>query len=148
LLAGAASLIPIVGMKLVYVPMTGYLGVLAGTNGEGWWFVVVFAAISFVVVDVIPDLLVRPYVSGGKLHTGALMFAYILGPLIFGWYGIFLGPVILVLFSHFARIILPELVRNERIQPESLDPATLTDDHPQSVPDGETDAEDGAQSSA
>ena len=148
LLAGAASLIPIVGMKLVYVPMTGYLAVLAGTNGEGWWFVVVFAAVSFVIVDVIPDLMVRPYVSGGKLHTGALMFAYILGPLIFGWYGIFLGPVILVFVSHFARIILPELLRNEPIRPDSLDPATIDSEQAQQVPDSDTDPDDGAQSSA
>jgi predicted PurR-regulated permease PerM len=140
LLAGGASLIPIVGMKLVYVPMTGYLALLAGTSGEGWWFVVVFAAVSFVVVDVIPDLIVRPYVSGGKLHTGALMFAYILGPLIFGWYGIFLGPIILVLVSQFARIILPELATNQPIRAESFDPADLSgDDDPQSAPDSESD---------
>mgnify|MGYP000327280240 CR=1 FL=1 len=140
LLAGGASLIPIVGMKLVYVPMTGYLALLAGTSGEGWWFVVVFAAVSFVVVDVIPDLIVRPYVSGGKLHTGALMFAYILGPLVFGWYGIFLGPIILVLVSHFARIILPELATNEPIRADSFDPTDLSDDgDPQATPDTEGD---------
>jgi len=145
LLAGAASLIPVVGMKLVYVPMTLYLGVLAVTSGEGGWFVLLFAAVSFVLVDVIPDLLVRPYVSGGKLHTGALMFAYILGPLIWGWYGIFLGPVILVLFTHFARVILPEVVNDEPIEAAPVDPATLTrQEEPEAPSDGDDAAGTGA----
>jgi len=149
LLAGAASLIPIVGMKLVYVPLTGYLALVAATNGEGWWFVTLFAVTSFVLVDVIPDLMVRPYVSGGKLHTGALMFAYILGPLVFGWYGIFLGPIILVLVSHFVRIILPELVTNEPterriVRPEAMAPEP--DPTPQG--DGKPDVDDASQSSA
>jgi len=146
LLTGAASLIPIVGMKLVYVPMTGYLALLAATNGESWWFVAVFAAVSFVVVDAIPDFIVRPYVSGGKLHTGALMFAYILGPLVFGWYGIFLGPIILVFVSHFARIVLPELLRAEPIEPDSLDPASLTGEQTQPTGESETDPDESAQS--
>jgi len=148
-LAGAASLIPIVGMKLVYVPMAAYLAVLAGTSGEGWWFVVAFAAVSFVVVDVIPDLLVRPYVSGGELHTGALMFAYILGPLIWGWYGIFLGPIVLVLVTHFARIVLPELVTDEPIRAREVDPAVLTDDTDGAdAVDGEKDADGGTPTGA
>jgi len=149
LLAGAASLIPIVGMKLVYVPLTLYLMLLATTSGEGWWFVTMFAIVSLVVVDVIPDLMVRPYVSGGKLHTGALMFAYILGPFIFGWYGIFLGPIILVLVSHFVRIILPELVTGESVEPRTIHPATVAaEPDPTSHSDGESDVDDAAQSSA
>ncbi|WP_018259248.1 AI-2E family transporter [Halomicrobium katesii] len=148
-LAGAASLIPIVGMKLVYVPMAAYLAVLAGTSGEGWWFVVAFAAVSFVVVDVIPDLLVRPYVSGGELHTGVLMFAYILGPLIWGWYGIFLGPIVLVLVTHFARIVLPELVTDEPIRAREVDPAALTGDTDGAdAVDGERDGDEGTPSGA
>jgi predicted PurR-regulated permease PerM len=136
LLAGGASLIPIVGMKLVYVPLAIYLAALAATSGEGWWFVGVFGVVTFVVVDVIPDIMVRPYVSGGKLHTGALMFAYVLGPLIWGWYGIFLGPIILVLVSQFARVVLPELLGGEPIEPRTVDPELVADDDP---PDDEPD---------
>jgi predicted PurR-regulated permease PerM len=114
LLAGIASLIPVVGMKLVYVPLLLYLAARAFTSGVGWGFVVVTAAVSFVVVDVIPDLLVRPYVTGGSLHTGSVMFAYILGPLLFGWYGLFLGPMILVFLTHFGRVVVPELLGRDR----------------------------------
>ncbi|WP_235853684.1 AI-2E family transporter [Halosimplex salinum] len=110
LLTGIASLIPVVGMKLVYVPVTFYLAATAFSEGTGWGFVVAFAVISFVIVDAIPDLMVRPYVTGGSLHTGSVMFAYILGPLLFGWYGLFLGPIILVFVTHFAKVVVPELL--------------------------------------
>ncbi|MFC7250765.1 AI-2E family transporter [Halomicroarcula sp. GCM10025324] len=144
LLAGAASLIPIIGMKIVYVPMAGFLAVEAGLQGEGWWFVALFVVVALVVVDTIPDLIIRPYVSGGGslkigplgtkpdqfedqpgLHTGTLMFAYILGPFLFGWYGIFLAPMILVLVVHFARFVLPELLQGRPIKPGAVDPTNL-----------------------
>ena len=147
LLAGAASLIPIVGMKIVYVPMAVYLGIQAGFSGEGWWFVGLFVGTAFVVVDTIPDLLVRPYVSGGgslsfgslgipkpdsgsegSIHTGTLMFAYVLGPFLFGWYGIFLAPMVLVCVIHFARIVLPKLIAGESSHPHTVDPTNLVGD--------------------
>ena len=122
LLAGVASLVPIVGMKLVYVPVALYLAVVGALNDPtGLWFVVVFAAISFVVVDTIPDLVLRPYVSGRSLHVGSLMIAYTFGPLLFGWYGIFLAPMLLVLVVHFAQLVLPELGHAEPIRPDAVD---------------------------
>lgn len=150
-LAGAASLIPIIGMKIVYVPMALYLAVDAGLDGGEWWFVALFVGVAFVVVDTIPDLVVRPYVSGGGslplgpfdlfgsthatpepdsnpgLHTGTLMFAYILGPFLFGWYGLFLAPMILVLVAHFARIVLPVIIEGEA-RPSGVDPTNLVGD--------------------
>ena len=131
LFAGVASLIPVVGMKLVYVPVAGYLGVssyLADPNTL--WFTAAFFAVSFVVVDTIPDLVLRPYVSGRHLHVGAVMIAYTLGPLLFGWYGIFLGPIILVLIVNFARHVLPVLLAREPLVPYAVDPGVATDDTP------------------
>jgi predicted PurR-regulated permease PerM len=139
LLAGIASLIPIVGMKLVYVPVLGYLGVKAALASTGFAFVILFFAISFVIVDTLPDLVLRPYVSGRNLHVGLVMFAYILGPLMFGWYGIFLGPIILVVVMHFGRIVLPELLTGSPIQPGAVDPGTLTE--PDSPPDPVEDSD-------
>ncbi|SFR58799.1 AI-2E family transporter [Halogeometricum limi] len=124
LLAGVASLIPVVGMKLVYVPVALYLaGLSYFSNPTGFWFVILFVAVSFVVVDTIPDLVLRPYVSGRGLHVGAVMIAYTFGPLLFGWYGIFFAPMILVLVVNFAKYVLPELVRGTPIQPYAVDPA-------------------------
>lgn len=116
LLTGVGSLIPVVGMKIVYIPVAIFLAIEALlTAPTALWFVVVFALVSLVIVDTIPDLILRPYVSGRNLHTGAVMIAYIIGPLLFGWYGLFLGPLLLVLIVHFARFILPELVRGEPV---------------------------------
>lgn len=112
LLAGMFSLVPVVGMKLVYWPMTGYL-LLSAVNSDSpgvLWFPAVFFGVSLVLVDALPDLFLRPYVSGKNIHIGALMLAYILGSAYFGWYGLFLGPMILVLGYHFADLILPPLL--------------------------------------
>ncbi|WP_313693921.1 AI-2E family transporter [Halorarum halobium] len=132
LLAGAASLIPIVGMKLVYFPVGIFMAGRAVALGatETLWFVLLFALASFVVVDTIPDLVLRPYVSGRSLHVGAVMVAYTLGPLLFGWYGIFLLPMLLVLVVHFVRIVLPELISGTEIKPYAVDPSYLTVDEP------------------
>jgi predicted PurR-regulated permease PerM len=126
LLTGAASLIPIVGMKLVYFPISAYLGLETALADPAFlWFPALFFAVSLVLVDTIPDLVLRPYVSGRNLHVGLVMLVYILGPLLFGWYGIFLGPMILVLVVHFVRIVLPELVAGEPIRPWAVDPTYL-----------------------
>lgn len=119
LLAGVASLIPVIGMKLVYLPVTVLLYFEAWSGEPGlFWFPTAFLVLSLVVVDTIPDFVLRPYVSGRGLHIGMVMFAYIFGPLLFGWPGIFLGPVILVLIIHFVEIILPELVSGVPTGPE------------------------------
>jgi predicted PurR-regulated permease PerM len=112
LLSGAASLVPLVGMKLVYVPATLFLLGTSFTQGrlDALWFPALFAGVSFFVVDVIPDLVLRPYVSGRHLHMGLVMFAYILGPLLFGWYGLFLGPLLLVVVVEFTRVVLPAVL--------------------------------------
>ncbi|MCU4740355.1 AI-2E family transporter [Halobacteria archaeon AArc-m2/3/4] len=124
-LCGAASLIPVVGMKLVYVPVAIYLFVRAFMMAptELVWFPLVFLVVAFVLVDFIPDMIIRPYVSGRDLHLGSIMLAYILGPLLFGWYGIFLGPMLLIVTVHFVREVLPVLVSETPIRPYSIDPA-------------------------
>ncbi len=149
LLAGAASLVPVVGMKLVYFPVAVYLYVVQFLSPDPiYWVPTAFFLLSFVVVDTIPDLVVRPMVSGqrpqveyslsppsiklrlsgdGGLHVGMIMFAYIFGPLLFGWYGLFLGPMILVVLVHFSKLVLPELLDGQRIQPYAVDPSHVTE---------------------
>ncbi|MFC7082425.1 AI-2E family transporter [Halorussus caseinilyticus] len=120
LLTGLASLVPVVGMKLVYVPLGIVLAVVAGVSDPTLlWFPAVFLLVAFVVVDTVPELVLRPYVSGGDLHTGLVMLAYVLGPVLFGWYGLFLGPLLLVLVVHFVRVIVPELVERDEFDVES-----------------------------
>ncbi|APE95159.1 AI-2E family transporter [Halodesulfurarchaeum formicicum] len=120
LLTGIASLIPVIGIKIVYVPVAIYLLVMTAGMPAVLWFTIAFVVVSFVVVDVIPDLVLRPYVSGRNLHLGMVMLAYIFGPLLFGWYGLFLGPMLLVLLVHFVALVLPELLAGAPIQPETV----------------------------
>ena len=111
-LTGIGSLVPVVGMKIVYVPVAALLAVsavLAGQAAALAW-VALFLVVTLVVVDTIPDFMIRPYVSGDLTHVGLLMFAYILGPIAFGFYGIFLGPILLVLVAQFFRIIVPYVI--------------------------------------
>lgn len=122
LLAGAGSLVPAVGTKLVYGPMAVYIAALAATTDpDTLWFPAVFVVVTGVIVDVIPDIVIRPYVSGRHLHVGLVMLAYIFGPLVFGWYGLFLGPLLLVVGVHFAEIVLPELLDRGQEDDEDWD---------------------------
>lgn len=139
LLTGIASLVPVVGIKLVYVPLTAWVGFQTVEQAAPVWFVVVFVSVSFVIVDVFPDLVLRPYVSGRGLHLGMVMLAYIFGPLLFGWYGIFLGPMLLVLVVHFVRLVLPELLAGETVEPDAVGDA-LGGDETESTPSTATTA--------
>lgn len=117
-LTGVASLIPIVVGKVVYLPVVAYLGLSAmEAGGRGLPFVAVVLVGYFLLLDVLPQTFLQPYVTGKHLNTLVLLFAYILGPIFFGWYGFFLMPVVFVLFIETVRIVLPELIHGESIDP-------------------------------
>lgn len=161
LLTGLGSLIPVVGMKIVYVPIGLYLaGRSLVTSPQSIWFPIVFLLVAAVIVDGVTELLLRPYISGRNLHVGLVLFAYILGPLLFGWYGLFLGPLLLVLLVHSARIILPDLLHGRELTPfaTAADPipdpdektsedttASDTVDTEQSETDSSTESPDGGE---
>ncbi|WP_058366970.1 AI-2E family transporter [Haloparvum sedimenti] len=123
-LTGVASLIPVVGMKVVYVPLAAATAAptLLEGNTELLAYVVGFLVVAVVVVDTIPDLVLRPYLSGETTHVGLLMLAYILGPVVFGFYGLFLAPILLVLAITFAQTALLRLL-GEQPAIERLDDA-------------------------
>lgn len=132
LLTGVGSLVPVIGIKVVWVPVgLILLADAALTDPSALWFVVVFAVVSVVVVDTLPDQLLRPYVSGRSLHVGAVMLAYTIGPLLFGWYGVFFGPLLLITIVEGARHVLPAIVGD----PSDVDEASV-------VPVGGDDVED------
>lgn len=115
--SGVAVIIPIVGMKIVYVPYSGWLLLRAtGTGGSlPVWFPVLFVVVTFVVVDTIPDFWVRSYLSAGELTLGMIMLAYVLGTVVFGWSGLFIGPIVLTVGYHFADAIFPKLVSSHSV---------------------------------
>jgi len=116
-LTGVASLIPIIGVKMVYVPIFAHLSAHAYFAGaETYWFPIVFVIAAAVIIDTIPDFVIRPYVSGERLHMGTLIFAYVIGPMIFGWYGLFFGPILLIFVTNTYRTIFPSLVKTVRVR--------------------------------
>ena len=136
-LTGAASLIPIVVGKVIYLPVVAYLGfqaLQAGSNGA-IAFVVGTLVVYFLVLDILPQTFIQPYITGRQLDMLVLMFAYILGPILWGWYGFFLLPIVFIAILELVRIVLPELVRGERLTPTvtlgegvGADPRSARDD--------------------
>ncbi|WP_123621154.1 AI-2E family transporter [Halorubrum sp. CSM-61] len=111
-LTGIASLIPVIGMKIVYVPLAAVTAVppVLGDEVATLAYVVGFLVVAAVVVDTIPDIVLRPYFSGKTTHVGLLMLAYIFGPVVFGFHGLFLAPIVLVLALTFADTALIRLL--------------------------------------
>jgi predicted PurR-regulated permease PerM len=113
-LCGVASLVPVIGMKIIYIPVTIGLyiySIIQLSIPEALVFPTAFLIVSTIFIDFIPDLFARPYIGGrGGISTGLLLFSYILGPLTLGWYGLFLGPLIFVSLYEFVILILPELL--------------------------------------
>jgi predicted PurR-regulated permease PerM len=119
LLTGLATFVPLVVGKLVYVPAGGFLLWEAARADASVAYPVAFLAVSFLLLDVIPQTVLRPLVSGRDLHAGLVLFAYVLGAAYFGWYGLFLGPLLVVLGVQLLKQVLPDLVGGDEFVPES-----------------------------
>lgn len=145
-LTGATSIIPIVVGKLVYVPVVAYLAFQATrVDGSHLPFVGGVLVAYVVFLDLLPQSIVQPYVSGRKFDMVLLLFAYILGPILFGWYGFFLLPIVVILVYEAIRIVLSDLVHGNPLDPEptlaaqaGVDPRELRDDDGDAA---ETDAD-------
>lgn len=110
---GLATLVPLVGRSIVYLLVVLYLGVVAvRTDPTLLWFPLLFFVVMGFAFDNVIRTYVRPYLSGRLFHTGLVMFAYLLGPPIFGWYGIFLGPFVMVVVVQFLWVVVPRLLRD------------------------------------
>jgi len=119
ILTGLTSLIPIVVSKVIYIPVVAYLALTTAQDGSGQFLFVGGLLVVYVfVLDLIPQSLIQPYISGRQLNPMMLLFAYILGPILFGWYGFFLMPIVFVLILETVRIVLPELLHGDPIKPE------------------------------
>ena len=144
-ITGIFTLVPMVGRSIIYILIAAILGVqAASTNPQLLWYPVAFLAVMSLVFDNVVRTYIRPYLSGRQLSTGLVMFAYLLGPPLFGWYGIFLGPFLLVVIVTFIRLILPLLVDPDREQPTAETAYTLDEftTEPQADTPSETDRGD------
>jgi predicted PurR-regulated permease PerM len=109
---GLVSAVPLVGRNVLYAIVIVYLGVIAiRTDPASLWFPALFFVVMNVAFDNLIRVYVRPYLSGRRFDVGLVMFAYLLGPPVFGWYGVFLGPLLMVVVVQFLRYRLLEMVR-------------------------------------
>lgn len=115
ILCGVSALIPIVGMWLVVGPILLYIianSLLAGALFPNLAYFIFMVLFIFIFVQNLPTFVIQPYMARGQVHTGLLMFAYILGPLVFGISGLFLGAIVLVLLTQYFKIVVPEIARD------------------------------------
>lgn len=147
-LTGVASLVPIVVGKIAYVPVVAYLAYQVSTTGNGEFvFVGAVLVVYVLVLDVLPQSFLQPYVSGQQVNSMLLLFAYVLGPVLFGWYGFFLLPILFVLLLEAVRIVLPELLRGEPLVPD----VTVGQDagaDPEGVTETRSPADDAAENTS
>jgi len=116
--AALASLIPVVGTGLVWVPATAIL-LLSGH----WIKALILSGCGAAVIAQI-DALVRPYIVGGrtKMNNLLIFFALLGGVEAFGLMGIFIGPVIVAV-----AIVLLDMLRELNAVPEMQRPTTVAE---------------------
>ncbi|MDS0477225.1 AI-2E family transporter [Natrinema sp. 1APR25-10V2] len=145
---GLFTLVPLVGRSIVYFAIAATLAVQAATvDPRLLWFPIAFLAVMIVAFDNLVRTYIRPYLSGRLLNTGLVMFAYLFGPPLFGWYGIFLGPFLMVFIVTFVRLILPVLADTDRERVDIVPEHTLDEfaegvSEREDVPPSETDRSD------
>jgi len=105
-----ASILPVVGAALVWVPAGLYL-IFSGAIWKGI-FVLAWGTIVISLVDNI----VRPWVVSGRveLHPLVLLFVILGGVEVFGFLGLFLGPVIVSVLSAVFHMLGEEMAGREQ----------------------------------
>ncbi len=109
ILYGFASLIPIVGGTLMWVPLSIYQ-YATGDNVGAW----VIAIYSIVVISIIADTFIKPVIiseinrmmveSPSKINPLVIFFSILAGLTTFGFWGVIIGPAITTFFISLVRI--------------------------------------------
>ena len=100
-----ASIIPVVGASLVWIPSGLYL-IFTGATWKG-----IFVLLWGALVISTADNIIRPWVVSGKveLHPLVLLFFILGGVEAFGFIGLFLGPVIASVLTVLFKMFREEL---------------------------------------
>jgi predicted PurR-regulated permease PerM len=119
LAAAVCSLVPIVGTMLVWLPAAIYLMV----TGNLWKGIILILWGALVVGTV--DNIIRPLVIGSKveLHPLLLLFSLLGGLQVFGFIGIFVGPVVISVIAALIKILREELAASPKDAPPATAPA-------------------------
>ena len=130
-ITGIFTLVPMVGRSIIYLAIAVILALGAiQRDPTTLWYPFVFFLFMTLAFDNIVRTNIRPRLSGKMFHLSLVMFAYLLGPLLFGWYGIFLGPLLMVIVVQFFNVVVPQLRGEEPTSGHNIDPTTIqeTDD--------------------
>jgi predicted PurR-regulated permease PerM len=118
LAAAFCSLIPIVGTALVWLPSAIYLM----ATGHLWKGIILIVWGSAVVGTV--DNIIRPLVIGSKveLHPLLLLFSLLGGLQVFGFIGLFVGPVVISVIAGLVGMLREELSGTASLAPATTSP--------------------------
>jgi len=116
LAAAVCSLVPIVGTMLVWLPSAIYLM----ATGHLWKGIILILWGALVVGTV--DNIIRPLVIGSKveLHPLLLLFALLGGLQVFGFIGLFVGPVVISVIAALSNILREELAASKSAPPGTV----------------------------
>ncbi|WP_458185616.1 AI-2E family transporter [Haladaptatus sp. NG-WS-4] len=145
-ITGIFTLVPLVGRSVVYLAIAVFLALGAiQRDPTSLWYPVVFFLFMTLAFDNVVRTYIRPYLSGKMFHLSLVMFAYLFDPILFGWYGIFLGPLVMVVVVQFLQVVVPHLRGEETTSGLDIEPMTRdTDDHLDDVMKG-GEATDGGE---
>lgn len=109
ILYGFASLIPIIGGAIMWVPLTLYHFSTGDTMGA--WIIAIY---SIVVISGIADTLIKPIIisqinkmmteTPSKINPLIIFFSILAGLTTFGFWGVIIGPAITTFFVSLVRI--------------------------------------------
>lgn len=110
---GFASLIPIIGGAVVWLPLSLYLWSNGDSHGA-----LLLSTLSIVIISLIADTLLKPTIikiikkdflkSSVEINELVIFFAILAGMSSFGFWGIILGPAITSFFIAMMRIYLEQ----------------------------------------
>ncbi len=112
------SLIPIVGTALVWLPTSIYLM----ATGHLWKGLILMVWGTAVVGTI--DNIIRPLVIGSRveLHPLLLLFSLLGGLQVFGFIGIFVGPVVISVIAALINLLREEIASSPNIFPSASAP--------------------------
>jgi predicted PurR-regulated permease PerM len=116
LTTAVCSLIPLVGTMLVWLPTAIYL-MVTGHIWKGLFLIVWGTAVVGTI-----DNIIRPLVIGSKmeLHPLLLLFSLLGGLQVFGFIGIFIGPVVISVIAALINMLREELAGTPELPSASV----------------------------
>ncbi|KAB1185386.1 MULTISPECIES: AI-2E family transporter [Haloferax] len=139
-ITGLFTIVPLVGRSIVYAVVTAYLAILALQSNPAYlWFPLVFVVVMELPFDNLIRIYVRPTLSGRLFPMSLIVFAYLIGPPLFGWYGIFFGPFLMVVVFLFLQLKFPRML-HPSTEDAPLRPLEPSEQWP--VDDGQTRLDD------